>query len=320
MSNYYNRTKSNLLLDGFFTSSHFKFLEGYNQNHPFLNLGHNLMLQDRDRLEFYRDLIRDKVKNKIVLDVGAGTGILSFLCLKYGAKKVYSVERNPLFQDLYSQFMRDSLEKRSAFLIQKDAKEIEPSDLLGDRPDIIIHELLGSSIYEEEIIGIFQSLEKKGFLTETQILPSEFAIKTRAINCPELVQKSIIEDFEGFPLHKMQELASWTPFKMDYIRSNLLSKNTVSIDQVLYKENLYALKNPDPFELNFSCTEEATHLHTWIEIYDEGRILSSDHQKYQSHWSNSYFPLPPWFKDKQSFKAQFKFLDNRLYLSSVKSS
>lgn len=53
------------------------------------------MLRDSPRNEAYRQAIvanKDYIQNKIVLDVGSGTGILSVLCAQAGASKVYAVE------------------------------------------------------------------------------------------------------------------------------------------------------------------------------------------------------------------------------------
>ena len=60
---------------------------------------HRLMLADSPRTEAYRDAIlknKEFFKDKIVMDVGAGTGILSLFCMKAGVKKVYAVEASPL--------------------------------------------------------------------------------------------------------------------------------------------------------------------------------------------------------------------------------
>ncbi|KAK4342449.1 hypothetical protein RND71_038265 [Anisodus tanguticus] len=52
------------------------------------------MLKDVVRTKTYQNVI-DKnsflIKDKVVLDVGAGTGILSLFCAKAGAKHVYAV-------------------------------------------------------------------------------------------------------------------------------------------------------------------------------------------------------------------------------------
>lgn len=59
------------------------------------------MLEDSARNLAYKNAILDNsrsIKNKIVLDVGAGTGILSVFCAQAGAAKVYAVEASGLHQ------------------------------------------------------------------------------------------------------------------------------------------------------------------------------------------------------------------------------
>ncbi|KKK18372.1 S-adenosylmethionine-dependent methyltransferase superfamily domain-containing protein [Aspergillus rambellii] len=58
---------------------------------------HESMLKDAIRTDSYRDFIYDNkhiFKDKVVLDVGCGTGILSMFCAKAGAKKVISVDNS----------------------------------------------------------------------------------------------------------------------------------------------------------------------------------------------------------------------------------
>jgi len=55
---------------------------------------HEEMLKDIVRTKTYQNVITQSsflIKDKIVLDVGAGTGILSLFCAKAGAKHVYAV-------------------------------------------------------------------------------------------------------------------------------------------------------------------------------------------------------------------------------------
>lgn len=59
------------------------------------------MLKDVVRTKSYQDVIyKNKylIKDKIVLDVGAGTGILSLFCAKAGAAHVYAVCLHLLLQ------------------------------------------------------------------------------------------------------------------------------------------------------------------------------------------------------------------------------
>lgn len=57
------------------------------------------MLEDAPRIKAYKNAImnrKDLIKDKCVMDVGAGTGILSILCAQAGARKVIAVEASNL--------------------------------------------------------------------------------------------------------------------------------------------------------------------------------------------------------------------------------
>lgn len=59
------------------------------------------MLKDTVRTDAYRDFIYDNkglFKNKIVLDVGCGTSILSMFCAKAGAKMVIAVDNSNIIE------------------------------------------------------------------------------------------------------------------------------------------------------------------------------------------------------------------------------
>jgi type I protein arginine methyltransferase len=50
------------------------------------------MLKDSIRMESYTKAITETCKDKIVLDLGCGTGVLSTLAIKAGATKVYAID------------------------------------------------------------------------------------------------------------------------------------------------------------------------------------------------------------------------------------
>lgn len=57
------------------------------------------MLQDTERTKLYRDSILlnpSNYKDKVVLDVGCGSGILSLFAAQAGAKKVYAIEASSM--------------------------------------------------------------------------------------------------------------------------------------------------------------------------------------------------------------------------------
>ena len=68
------------------------------------------MLQDESRTASYiraLEAARSAIEGKVVMDVGAGTGILSAVCARLGARRVYAVEASSIAGDT-EQVMRDN--------------------------------------------------------------------------------------------------------------------------------------------------------------------------------------------------------------------
>ena len=60
---------------------------------------HETMLKDKVRTLAYRDFIyghKHLFKDKVVLDVGCGTGILSLFCARAGAQRVIAVDNSDI--------------------------------------------------------------------------------------------------------------------------------------------------------------------------------------------------------------------------------
>lgn len=73
-------------------------LQFYFQFYGYLSQQQN-MLQDYVRTSTYQRAVlanSDDFRDKVVLDVGAGSGILSFFSVQAGAKRVYAVEASSM--------------------------------------------------------------------------------------------------------------------------------------------------------------------------------------------------------------------------------
>ena len=122
-------------------------------NRSYNNGVHLSMISDRVRVNSYIDAIeKNKIdfKDKVVADIGAGSGILSILAIKYGAKKVYAIEGNyntiPLLKEMLSE--------NGVYDKVKIINEISTNVKLPEKVDIIIHELIGTFAVNERGLGV----------------------------------------------------------------------------------------------------------------------------------------------------------------------
>ena len=100
---------------------------------------HRLMLRDSVRTEAYRTAIAKTVRaDDVVLDVGAGTGILGLFAVQAGARRVYAVERTETVE-LARHIVRGNGASDRIEVIQGDMGAVE----LPEKVDVLVSEWMG---------------------------------------------------------------------------------------------------------------------------------------------------------------------------------
>lgn len=112
---------------------------------------HETMLKDTIRTDAYRDFIyenKDIFKNKTVLDVGCGTGILSMFCARAGAKRVIAVDNSEIIN-----FARENVFKNGmGEIITCLRGKIEEVVLPVKTVDVIVSEWMGYCLLYEAML------------------------------------------------------------------------------------------------------------------------------------------------------------------------
>lgn len=273
---------------------------------------HLIMLQDRPRLDYYSEIIKSKVKDQVVLDLGTGSGILSFLSLKWGAKKVYSVEQNPALQAAYRHLMRDYIANGTAELISDDAKFLR-LDQFSEAPTIIVHELFGYLGMGENIVPILRALTTEGILTDkTQLVPDAFEVWVRPAYSAQLARESVIQDFEGYPLSELNIFGSQELWQEEFQAARDSKWEIKGPAQLMLKCDLRDLSLPESVVVSFEPSD-CSHLKLWLKVIDKksGLTFSNDHLEFESHWANACLTVPYWLKGK-SFKVEFSIRPDKI--------
>uniref|UniRef100_A0A674P1G7 Histone-arginine methyltransferase CARM1 n=1 Tax=Takifugu rubripes TaxID=31033 RepID=A0A674P1G7_TAKRU len=131
----------------------------YFQFYGYLSQQQNMM-QDYVRTGTYQRAILQNhgdFKDKVVLDVGCGSGILSFFAVQAGARKVYAVEASTMAQHAEVLVNSNRLGERVAVIPGK-VEEVT----LPEQVDIIISEPMGYMLFNERMLESY--LHAKKFL------------------------------------------------------------------------------------------------------------------------------------------------------------
>lgn len=112
---------------------------------------HEEMLKDEVRTLTYRNSMyhnKHLFKNKIVLDVGCGTGILSMFAAKAGAKQVYGVDMSGIVEQARTIVEKNGFKDKVTIIRGK----IEEITLPVPKVDIIISEWMGYCLFYESML------------------------------------------------------------------------------------------------------------------------------------------------------------------------
>lgn len=109
--------------------------------------GFGAMIADSVRMGAYEEALREVVTpDSVVLDIGAGPGIMSLLAARMGARQVIAVEPNPLVRIGARLAVENGLEDRICFvhglsqeIEMKEKADVVVADLRGGLPNVHAH-------------------------------------------------------------------------------------------------------------------------------------------------------------------------------------
>lgn len=129
---------------------------------------HDLMLNDRLRMQAYRKAILEAVRpGDLVLDMGTGTGILSQWALEAGAARVIGIDLNKSILDMAVARMRLAGYTKKFQPINALSYDVE----LPKRVDVLISEIIGNMADNEDFQPILQDAIRRFLKPGGRVLP-----------------------------------------------------------------------------------------------------------------------------------------------------
>ncbi|CCJ29606.1 unnamed protein product [Pneumocystis jirovecii] len=244
---------------------------------------HEEMLKDEVRTLSYRDAIYENkhlFQDKIVLDIGCGTGILSMFAAKAGAKLVIGIDMSDIIHQAEEIVKINGLSDK-ILLIKGRMEDIT---LPVDKVDIIVSEWMGYFLLYESML-------------ETVIIARDAYLKEGGLMFPNKATMFIagIEDAE----YKEEKIGFWNDvYGFNFTPIQKLAMKEPLVDTVEFRAVV-----TDPYHLSFTKNWELKsrrkdYIHAiiaWFDIefeacYKPVRFSTGPHAKY-THWKQTVFYL-----------------------------
>ncbi|XP_044917208.1 protein arginine N-methyltransferase 8 isoform X7 [Felis catus] len=203
------------------------------------------MLKDEVRTLTYRNSMyhnKHVFKDKVVLDVGSGTGILSMFAAKAGAKKVFGIECSSISD--YSEKIIKANHLDNIITIFKG--KVEEVELPVEKVDIIISEWMGYCLFYESMLNTVIFARDKWLKPGGLMFPDRAALYVVAIEDRQYKDFKIHwwENVYGFDMTCIRDVAMKEPL-VDIVDPKQVVTNACLIKEV----DIYTVKTE---ELSFT--------------------------------------------------------------------
>ncbi|KAJ1921799.1 hypothetical protein H4219_000533 [Mycoemilia scoparia] len=259
---------------------------------------HEIMLKDQVRTDGYRDFIYENkalFKDKIVLDVGCGTGILSMFAARAGAKKVYAVDNSEIVTKARENIKDNGLED----IITVVRGQIEYIDLPVKEVDIIISEWMGYFLLYEAMLDSVLVASKRFLKPDGLLAPSSSKIYLTAISDEEYMNDHVHywNNVYGFKMSAMKG-PIYSEALVEVVPAKSVVANHVELSSFdHHKVKIQDLDFVNPFDL--VITKDCT-VHALLGYFDI--FFSASPQQSTPPKVDSY--LPPHFNGSKKNRAE----------------
>ncbi|EPR63935.1 histone arginine methyltransferase PRMT1 [Toxoplasma gondii ME49] len=255
---------------------------------------HEEMIKDSVRTGCYQRAICQNAHlfaNKVVLDVGSGTGILSLFAAKAGAKHVYGIECSEIVNIARKIVKENDMEDKVTF-VQGKAEEVS---LPVEKVDIIISEWMGYFLLYESMLDTVLFCRDKWLKPGGMIFPDKAALYVAAIEDADYKEEKIgyWGNVYGFNFSCVRRCVMEEPI-VDTVDENAVSTTSCCV----LKLDLLTCTKED---LDFCAPYEITlrrkdFLHAFIAWFDvwfshchKPVVLSTGPHCRYTHWKQTVF-------------------------------
>jgi precorrin-6B methylase 2 len=129
---------------------------------------HRVMVRDEVRTSAFQKAIAAQVRpGDVVLDVGAGSGVLSLFAAQAGAGRVYAIERSPLAAAMARHLAQVNGFEGIIHVLEGDAQRIAPIEPV----DLLVSEWMGTVGIEENMYGAVLWARDHWLKPEGKVIP-----------------------------------------------------------------------------------------------------------------------------------------------------
>lgn len=250
--------------------------KSWERSHKHFPEGMNLqMINDPMRLTYYHDYFKTYAEDKIILDVGAGLGLIGLKALEFGAKHVYLVEQHPHTAKSLRKILSQHPKANQVTLIEGDFHYLT-KEHFNQNADILVCELWGPHLWNE---GLYPTHAKaKELFPEIETYPNTYKSHLNIVKVPW-------EETALWPREQLKDVKLIDLYKQEYL-GYLLDRHDVNHIDLTKPEECFSLIG-DQFISRFTTQANENYKDVFFHLSH-----SMKWNEKTTYYRSTYFYMP----------------------------
>lgn len=253
---------------------------------------HFPMMNDHARNQAFDRAIRAAVgPDTHVLEIGTGSGLLALMAARAGARHVTTCEAVDLIAETADEIIAANGYGDRVTVVAKPSWDLVVGSDMPDKADVLISEILGTGILDENVIGAFGHARANLLKPGAPVIPRGIGIMSRLVGGPALVESFSVGTVQGFDL---------SPFNRFIPNTAVLREETSGFESFSDDEEVFhialdgAPPEPETRHLKIAVTRSgiAVGVLQWVRLYLDDTIVCENapaEQLKPSAWKHVLF-------------------------------
>ncbi|CCW71191.1 unnamed protein product [Phytomonas sp. Hart1] len=294
-------------------------------------------MNDAARNGFYRRLLARHVgPGSGVLEIGAGSGLLSILAARLGAAWVVAVEGSAEMAALARANVEANGLRGRVTILHRLSTELQLREL-PRRADVLVSEIFGTLLLGESALDYIADVRERLLTKDAKIIPTFATQYAVPVECETLEQITAVSSWDGIDLSHMMRLQDTASivfskqygFRLNSVPFRFLSEPVALFSLDFSTSTRAALKKVFDFELK--TNGKGGRAHAWVFYWiatDGSETMSTsphdtvDNLPRDTHWGqaiqlidseqNLQFPTPLVLKEGETYHFRTYMSEDRI--------
>ncbi len=254
---------------------------------------HFPMMNDVPRNEAFEQALINRIKeDDLVLDIGCGSGLLSLMSARAGAKEVYAIELETAVAKIASKIIEKNGFSDEITVINKRSTQLQAPQHLP-LCDLLVCEIFDVSLLGEDALYTIAHAKKNLLKPGAKIVPQRLNLWCQAVDSADLRARYYVKDAQGFDLSEFNQLSDPRVLQLDLSRFSYQVLTEPTLAFTIDLEQDFSLEGQNLLMLKTIQAGRNDGLIFWYElILDEENdvVLSTSPHQQNTHWLQGFAP------------------------------